>query len=374
MAANLSALMDDTDRVRQFCEDARMNGLTLLLPDINVSGYRFVPVDANAIRYGLGGVKGTGESAIGEIVRAREAGGPFRDFFDFCHRIDRHIVNRRVIEALVRAGAFDCVCDDGEAGRSSLLASVGIALEAAEQAARDAQQVSLFGAEEIAASKPQLIAAAAWTERERLLQEKTCLGFFVSGHLFNSYRDEVAAFARGNLAKLHSGRELQTIAGIVVATRIQNTRRGKMAIVLLDDGTAQIEISVFNEQYEAHRDILRDDELLVVQGKVSRDDFSGGLRVVAERLMNLASARAQFARAMHLRLNGNGANAANAGKLKNLLAPYCNGAIQVIVRYNNGDAECELPLGDSWKVKMDDGLVASLKEWLKPENVQVLYS
>jgi DNA polymerase III subunit alpha len=374
MAANLSALMDDTDRVRQFCDDARANGLTLLLPDINVSAYRFVPVDATTLRYGLGAIKGTGESAIGEIVRAREAGGPYRDFFDFCNRIDRHIVNRRVVEALVRAGAFDNLCEGGESRRASLLASVGIALEAAEQAARDAQQVSLFGAEEIAASRPQLIAAAPWTERERLLQEKSCLGFFLSGHLFNSYRNEVTAFVRGNLAQLHSGREGQVIAGVVVATRTQNTRRGKMAIVLLDDGTAQVEVSVFNEQFEAHREILKDDELLVVQGKVSKDEFSGGLRVVAERLMNLAAARAEFARAMHLNLNGEGASAVNAGKLKSLLAPYRNGAIQVTVRYRNGDAECELPLGDAWRVKLDDGLVASLKDWLKPENVQVLYS
>jgi DNA polymerase-3 subunit alpha len=370
MAANLSALMDDTDRVRQFCEDARANGLTLLPPDINVSGYRFVPVDAKTVRYGLGAIKGTGQSAISAIVRARAEGGTYKGLFDFCNRIDRHIVNRRVLEALVRAGAFDTIDDH----RASLLASVGIALEAAEQAARDAQQVSLFGAEDIAAGRPQLIPAPRWSERGRLLEEKICLGFFLSGHLFNSYRSEVSAFVRGTLADLHSGRENQVIAGVVVSSRIQNTRRGRMAIVLLDDGTAQVEVSVFNEQFEAHRQILRDDELLIVQGKVARDDFSGGLRVVADRLMDITAARAQFARAMRLNLDGEGANAANAGKLKTLLAPYRNGRVPVTVRYNNGEAECEMPLGDAWRVKLDDGLVSSLKEWLKPENVQVLYS
>jgi DNA polymerase-3 subunit alpha len=370
MAANLSALMDDTDRVRQFCEDARANGLALLPPDINVSGYRFVPVDAKTVRYGLGAVKGTGESAIGAIIRARDEGGPFPDLFDFCNRIDRHIVNRRVVEALVRAGAFDAI-DDHRAG---LLASVGIALEAAEQAARNTQQVSLFGAEEIAAGRPQPVAAPRWTERERLLQEKACLGFFLSGHLYNSYRKEVSAFVRGNLAGLHSGCEPQAIAGIIVSTRQQNTRRGKMAIVLIDDGTAQVEVSVFNEQFEAHRGILVDDELLVVQGKVARDDFSGGLRIIADRLMDITASRAQFARAMRINLNGEGANAANAGKLKLLLAPYRNGRVPVTVRYNNGEAECEMPLGDAWRVKLEEGLVSSLGEWLKPENVQVLYS
>jgi DNA polymerase III subunit alpha len=372
MAANLSALMDDTDRVRQFCEDAKANGLTLLPPDINVSGYRFIPVDGKTIRYGLGAIKGTGASAIAEIVRVREAGGGYSDLFDFCHRIDRHIVNRRVVEALVRAGAFDSL--GSQAQRASLLASVGIALEAAEQAARDAQQVSLFGAEDIAASRPQLVAAATWTERERLLAEKACLGFFLSGHLFNSCKAEVASFVRGNLAQLHSARETQVIAGMIVSTRIQNTRRGKMAVVLLDDGSAQVEVSIFNEQFEANRDILKDDELLVVQGKVSRDEFSGGLRVVADKLLNLTAARSQFARAMRLNLNGEGPNAANANKLKTLLAPYRDGGIRVMVCYRNGDAECELPLGDAWKVRLDDGLVTSLREWLQPENVQVLYS
>ncbi len=142
MAANLSAVMDDTDKVHQFHEDALGNGLKVLAPDINSGEYRFVPVDAKTIRYGLGAVKGTGESAIAAILAARKD-GPFRDLFDFCARVDKRAVNRRTVEALVRAGAFDCLDANDHAQRASLLASVGIALEAAEQAERNARQVSL---------------------------------------------------------------------------------------------------------------------------------------------------------------------------------------------------------------------------------------
>ena len=140
MSANLSAVMDDTDKVRQFRDDAVANGLAILPPDINASGYRFAPVDLKTVRYGLGAVRGTGESAINAIVQARAARA-FADLFDFCRRIDKRSVNRRCVEALVRAGAFDCI----DANRAGLLASVGRAIEAAEQAGRAASQTSLFG-------------------------------------------------------------------------------------------------------------------------------------------------------------------------------------------------------------------------------------
>jgi len=139
-AANLSAVMDDTDKVRQFHDDAVANGLRVLPPDVNASEYRFVPVDRGTIRYGLGAVRGTGQAAIESILAARKQ-APFTDIFDFCRRVDKRLVNRRVVEALVRAGAFDSV----EANRARLLASAGRALEAAEQAEAQASQNSLFG-------------------------------------------------------------------------------------------------------------------------------------------------------------------------------------------------------------------------------------
>src|SRR6201999_3746387 len=124
-------------------DDAVQNGVAILPPDINRSGYRFAPVDRQSIRYGLGGIKGSGEGAINHVVEEREKNGPFRDLFDFCHRVDKRIVNRRTVESLVKAGAFDTLNDH----RASLMASVGIALESAEQASRAVNQVSLFEVE-----------------------------------------------------------------------------------------------------------------------------------------------------------------------------------------------------------------------------------
>src|SRR5260221_1472088 len=172
VAANLSAVMDDTDKVRLFHEDGIANGLAILPPDINASEYRFVPVDRSTVRYGLGAVRGTGESAVMAVLEARKS-GPFTDLFDFCRRVDKRMVNRRAVEALVRAGAFDCV----EPQRARLLASVGRALEAAEQAERAASQTSLFGeAEAPRGGEHAYVEAAQWDTRQKLLEEKAALG------------------------------------------------------------------------------------------------------------------------------------------------------------------------------------------------------
>ncbi len=371
MAANLSALMDDTDKVQQFHQDAVANGLALLPPDVNTGEYRFVPVDGRSIRYGLGAVKGTGESAVAAILRARAEGGPFADLFDFCERIDRRIVNRRSVEALVRAGAFDALDDH----RARLLASVGIALEAAEQRARDAQQSSLFG-EAAARARTRYVEVPRWTEAQRLAEEKVALGLYLSGHPFAAYRREFAPFVRASLAELAPRNEPQLLAGMVAGARTAMTRRGKMAAVTLDDGTAQIEVSVYNELWEAHRDLIREDRPLVVQGKVAKDEFTGGFRVVADKLYDLAAARARYARAIRLSLNGAASadRAAAARRLKEVLAPYRNGSCAVCVCYANAGAIAELRLGDEWRVSPEDALIAALGEWLAPENVEVVYA
>jgi DNA polymerase-3 subunit alpha len=373
MAATLSSDMDNTDAVQIFHQDALGNGLKVLPPDINASQYRFVPVSRAAIRYGLGAVKGTGESAIDVIFKAREKGGPFRDLFDFCMRVDKRLVNRRAIEALVRAGAFDAISpllEDGRADRASVLASVGVAMEAAEQAERNALQGGLFDFGAGAASgKPQYVSAQPWSERERLLQEKQAIGFYLSGHPFSEHRAELGRFVRRTLDHLEPQREAVLIAGIVVGTRTQMTRRGKMAIVVIEDGTAQIEVSVFNELYEAQRKRIVNDEVLVVEGKVQKDDFTSGLRVVADKLMSLAEARGRFAKALKVAMNGE----ANAQKLRALLAPFRNGPCPVRLCYRNAVAECELPLGEAWRVRLDDELLRSLHDWLKPENIEIEY-
>jgi DNA polymerase III subunit alpha len=375
MAATLSSEMADTDKVQFFCNDARENGLAFLPPDINSGFVRFRPVDARTIRYGLGAIKGSGESALNVILAARESGGPFTDLFDFCRRVDKRVVNRRVIEALIRAGAFDAVDDH----RAKLVASVGRALDAADQAERNAYQGGLFDAPDSTVStETHYLEVPRWTEREQLLNEKQALGYFFSGHPFNAYAREVAAFARRRLADLEPQREPTLICGVVLGVRTQMTRRGKMAVVTLDDASAQVEVTIFSELWDAVRSKVREDELLVVEGKVSRDDFSGGLRINADSLMTLAEARGRFARMLLLSLNGS-TNGATAGRLRTLLSPYrCtehagNGACPVRLYYRNADAETELSLPDTWRVRLDDRLLEELDDWLTAENVRLIY-
>ncbi|HZM33413.1 MAG TPA: DNA polymerase III subunit alpha [Burkholderiales bacterium] len=367
LAANLSAVMDDTDKVRQFYDDAVANGLKVLPPDVNASQYRFVPIDGGTILYGLGAIRGTGESAIRSVLEARSA-GRFSDLFDFCRRVDKRLVNRRAVEAMVRAGAFDGI----EPNRARLLASVGRALDAAEQVERQASQASLFGDAGTIDLACAYVDAPPWDRRQTLLEEKAALGFYLSGHLFSVYEREVAGFPRTALARLAPSEGRSWIAGIVASARSQMTRRGRMMVVMLDDGTAQIEISVFNELFEKHRDKLKEDVLLFVAGRVQRDEFSGGLRVTAEELLDLDTLRARYAARVRIALNGQ----ADAKRLQQVLAPYrssAQGACQVLVLYDNGKAACQVALGDAWRVRPDARLLAELGDWLAPENVQVVY-
>jgi DNA polymerase-3 subunit alpha len=378
MAANMSAVMDDTDKVHQLHEDAVANGLIVLPPDINASEYRFVPVSAEQIRYGLGGIKGTGESAIKAIIAAREADGAFRDLFDFCRRVDKRVVNRRVLEALIRAGAFDSIDDH----RHRLFASAGIAIEGAEQASRAAVQNSLFGADEGAGGFVQaLIERPRWSERERLQQEKQALGFYLSGHPYNAYRAELQRFVRTTLAKLQpagdgdNGQRTQLIAGIVESLRWANTQSGRMLIIRLSDGSATQEVTVYNELADQSRGLVKEDALLLVEARVRYIRRAGDegeetfTRVSADKLYDLASARSKFARAIKLTCNGS----SSGTRLRELLGPHKPGACPVSILYSNGDAQCRIDLGEAWRVKLDDTLIASLHDWLQPENVEIVY-
>ncbi len=364
MAATLSGDLDDTDKVAVFVEDARANGLVIEPPDVNTSHYRFVPVDERHIRYGLGSVKGTGESAALEIVRAREAEGPFRDLFDFCLRTDKRIVNRRVVEALIKAGAFDSLGVE----RATLFASMDDALDLAEQTARYTHQGGLFDGEADASTVPAvgLTEVPAWPLKEQLSHEKSVLGFYFSGHPFAAYRREVEGFASRALSDLVPHPEPVVVAGIVAASRIQQTRRGRMGLVTLDDGSAKVEVVIFSELFDTVRALLREDQMLVVEGKVALDHFTQGVRMTAENVYALAQARIRFARGLRLSMNGQ----ADAARLAALFKPYLPGSCPVWLHYANGDACCDLELPPA---RLDEALLQSLTAWLTDAQVQVIY-
>jgi DNA polymerase-3 subunit alpha len=380
LAATMSADMNNTDSVHIFYDDCAPNKVEVLAPDINQSEFRFKPVSEQQVLYGLGAVKGTGWAAIEGILAARAQDGPFKDLFDFCSRLDLRKVNRRVIESLIRAGAFDKL----GANRAAFLAGVSLAISAAEQSSANSGQNSLFGA--VADSAVHVLPEVPeWPEADRLTQEKAALGFYFSGHPYLGYQKELAAFVRGGLDSLAPKEQPQILAGVVTGIRIRMTARGKMAIVTLDDATSRIEIVVGNELLNQNQGLLKEDQLLIVEGRVSNDDFSGGLRVNARRLYDLAAARSAYASLLRISCNGQ----ADASKLRELLLPYCKNAhvpnaaasegngrkgCAVKVEYHNDGARVELMLGDPWRVELQDELLTGLRTWLSDENVKILYN
>jgi len=309
-AANMTIEADNTDKLKVLLADAQLSGIRFEPPCINRGTARFEPVADKVVRYGLAAVKGTGAGAIEAIVAAREGragegGGPFRSLFDFCARIDRKAVNKRAVEALVKAGAFDTLHPD----RAAALASVALAFDWADTQQANALQGGLFDfdggdAHGSSTQEPALAAVPPWTLHEKLVQEKTAVGFYLSGHLFEAFADEVRRFARTPIASLVDSREPQLLAGIVTDPRSVNGQRGKVLIFKLDDGSEAIEAVAPDEMFEQRRDWAAEDRLLVVQGKVQPDRFSGGLRLNVTNVWDLAAARARFGKHLAVALNG----------------------------------------------------------------------
>ncbi len=305
-AANMTIEADDSDKLRALVMDARAFGVELMLPDVNRGVHGFVPVSDNSIQYGLGAIKGTGQSAIEAIVAARQD-GPFKSLFDFCTRVDRQRINKRVIEALIKAGAFDAL----HADRASLLASVSLAMDWASTLAAHEGQGGLFdfGPEDddqhaASTQEPGLVATEPWSIKERLTFEKAALGFYLSGHLFDQSAEEVRRFAKRRIADLIDSREPQLLAGIVSDLRVVNGQRGRVAIFKLDDKTEPIEAVANEDLLNANRELLKDDELVIVQGKVQPDRFSGGVRLNVTQVWDLAAARCRFGKYLRVEVNG----------------------------------------------------------------------
>jgi len=377
MAANMSLAMEDTDKIKILVEDAiDVCKLTLLPPDVNESQFRFTPEGqpksvtgkpVTNIRYGLGGVKGAGQGAIEAIIAARTEGGKFKDLFDFCLRVDRKQINRRTIESLIRAGAMDGFGVD----RAVLLASVGFAMEAAGQAAAAANQVSLFGGiDSDLVAPPEYVKATPWTDRQKLAEEKIALGYYLSGHMFDSYAQEVRRFAKTKLKDLEPSRDPRMLCGVITGVRTQMTQRGKILIVALDDKTGVVEVTIYNELLEQNKNAFREDEFLLVVGKVSEDRFNGGLRITAEKVFDIAAARIQYGHKLEMDV----ACTIAPSKLAEVLQPYRqHDGLPVSLRVSPQGIPCILQLGDDWRVAPSDELKYALEMQVGAKEVAVEY-
>ena len=312
--ANMTVEMDDTDKLKVLFEDAQKMGMAFEPPDVNRGVYRFEPVTDKLIRYGLGAIKGTGQQAIEAIVAAREGrgegpnggeSGPFKSLFDFCLRVDRTRLNKRTVEALIKAGAFDAL----HLNRAELLATLDIAFEYAATTQANAHQGGLFdmlGGDDHGSStqEPDLVAAMPWGVKEKLTHEKSAIGFYFSGHLFDEVEREVRRFARTRLVDVVDSRDPLILAGIVTDFRVINGQRGKLALFKIDDKTGVLETSADENLINTHRALLKDDELIVVQAVAQPDRFSGGLRLKIQQVWDLASARCRFGKYLRVAVNG----------------------------------------------------------------------
>ena len=302
--ANMTVEMDDTDKLKVLYEDALKMGMTFEAPNINRGTHRFEPISDKTIRYGLGAIKGSGEQAIEAIVAARDIGGAFTSLYDFARRVDRSRLNKRTVEALIKAGAFDCL----DLNRASLLESVDRAFDFAAASEANANQGGLFdmGDDTHGSSQqePELVSVMPWGVKERLTLEKTALGFYLSGHLFDEVDREVRSFVKTRIDDLMDSRDAQLLTGIVSDMRVINGQRGKLAIFKLDDKSAVIEATADEATMNTYRNILRDDELVIVMGKVQNDRFSGGLRLSINQVWDLNQARCRFGKYLRVAVNG----------------------------------------------------------------------
>ncbi|HAR07706.1 MAG TPA: DNA polymerase III subunit alpha, partial [Cobetia sp.] len=325
-------------------------------------------------------IRGVGEGPIGAIVEARSADGPFSDLFDFCRRIDPKRMNKRTLEALIRSGALDNLGPN----RAVLAASLDDALKAAAQSHKNqsAGMMDLFGEafapdEDDSASDPyaDYLRVREWSDRERLAGEKDTLGLYLTGHPIDEYEEELSRFVSTRIADLKPSREPQRVAGLVVAQRTMKSKRGDtMAFVTLDDRTGRIEASLFGELYDSVREQLDNAEVLIIEGEVSSDDYSGGLRLRGKEVTPMVQARSRFGQAVEVSVDGREANGRLIDSLRTSLEPHRHQeGLPVRLRYRNLEATGWLELDEQWKVLPSDDLLIALREVEGQDGVRLKY-
>ena len=385
MAAVLSSDMDNTDKVVILIEECRQMKLVILPPTINVSTYRFTANDDDHIVYGLGAIKGVGQAAIEDMLIEREKNGPFLGLYDLCKRVDLRKFNRRVLDALVRAGAFD----EFNPNRASHLAELPTALKIAEQHGKMEKtgQNDLFSltgeeTESTDASKESTAytqTVEPWSDKERLAAEKLTLGLFLTGHPIDQYEPEIKYFTHSKIGALQVGRGKMEarVAGMVIEIRTRQNKNGKtMGFATLDDKSGRLECAVFGETYDQYRDIFVRDNLIVAEGALALDNFSGALRLTVEKLYTMDQARENFARALHLKWDTSDSTEDSARfieKLTEVLTPFKGGGCPVSLTYTSKEAKGDVQLGDAWRVKPTDELITKLKWLLGTNAVEIRY-
>lgn len=386
MAAVLSSDMDNTDKVVVLIEECKDMNLVICPPSINSSEHKFTVNERNQIVYGLGAIKGVGEAAVEEVlISERKANGAFTGLYDLCKRVDSRKVNRRVLEALIKAGAFDEI----NPCRASHLAALPIAMSIAEQHLKmeAAGQNDLFGLEENTDQNTCVDIYSndvePWSKNTLLEAEKSILGLYLSGHPIEQYEQEIKFFTNGNIASLIDSVERSRgslsarVGGLVIDVRTRQTKSGKlMGIVLLDDRSGRLECTIFGEQYDQYRENLTKDKLLVVQGNLAIDSFSNTLRMTIEKLYDMDQARAEFAKSIHLQwqvTNEKSQAEILVNKLDSILQAHKGGNCPLELYYTSPLAKATIRLGDAWRVYPSEELIKHLQTLPNCSNAEIKY-
>jgi DNA polymerase-3 subunit alpha len=363
MAAVLSSDMDHTEKVVTFLDECRLMKLNILSPDINSSDYKFtVDETTGSIRYGLGAIKGLGAGAIEMLVELRQQKA-FNDLFDLCHRVDLQKLNRRGLEALIFSGSLDSL----GLNRASLVANMEAALQTADQKsfAKTSGQQDFFGLDMVSHSS-QMINEDDWPKLKRLQAEKEVLGFYLSGHPLENYAEELSHFISTPLNELtaKAGHHI-TIAGWVLTIRSLWTKRGdRMAVLNLEDASGRLEVTLFSDTYAKYREKLNKDKLLIIEGEIQRDEFTGNTRVLGKKILDITEARETHAKKLLIKLSKPLAEAGLIDDLQKIMSNFCPGLCPTSIEYYHPELSTHVyfSLGDNWRVKPSDDLLKVLRE------------
>ena len=371
MSAVLSADMDKLDKTMTLLDECQSLKLHVSPPDINKSDYQFKVLDNHHIMYGLGAIKSVGHAAIENIIGVRHREGIFQHLFDFCQRVDLRKVNRRVLEALIKAGSFDSLGQQ----RSVLMASLDHALQQAEQTLNNKLhgQHDFLGTQ-ITTVLPEYSGSLPWSEELRLQGEKETLGFYLSGHPLNRYISELANFTTCQLVELQIKQHQHICAaGIITHVRMRQTKKGdRIAILSIDDGSTQIEAVCFTECFQKNRSLINTDQLIVIDGEVSLDDFNNQIRIICRELYTIEQARERFAK--HLQINLQVTQSLDIQQLEQVLMQHLGGKCPIVIRYFRDQIQADIKLGKNWLVKPSDHLLTTISERLLIESATYIYS
>ncbi|HTR64056.1 MAG TPA: DNA polymerase III subunit alpha [Candidatus Binataceae bacterium] len=371
MAALMSLDMDDADKTYKNFAALREMRIAILPPDINQSRVKFA-VSEGAIRFGLGAIRGVGGKTAEAIIAEREKSGPFENVVDFCMRVGAQLVNRRVLEALIKCGAFD----SSGLARAALMAQVEDALRLAQKAQSDAErnQMGLFGgvAKNVATALPRREPIPEWDAKEKLKFEKEALGFYITAHPLDKYESVMARISKVTTSDLPSapdGSQVQ-IAGVVQAVKLKNNKSGKRyATFSLEDRSGIVEAIAWPETYQKYEALISGEEPVVARGKLDVDEERA--QIILDELRPLSSALLDSYREVRVRAPRNRLENGGLEALKAAITRYRGKSLMYLHLGLDDGREAVLLLGDDFRVTPTDALVAELEKLLSPGAVEL---